>query len=490
MINRLLANAFGVLVLLFLLSTSVYSQPKVGDITCLFTDQQGKQETNCNILFFYRGPASYPQITTTDNKTFTISGQTYTSGTPVEAELTYAYNEKPPSAVATVDHRFVNVTPQKTYLEVFTLHNQKETHVATVPLSSDTYSFELSFPTYEQQVERYVIRTVIEGSFEQSFEKSGTTFEYEAHFTNGSVRPVEVISLASQNGTDKNSMTSSNWASEFGSGFLNGVKTTIVGFFGAIGDVFNGLFGGVKLIGNGLIAGLAGIESLFNGKSFAENYDKLNIFGEAGVNASSLAKGAIIVGTTAVLIGAGVLLAPYVGAVLATAIIGGSAIVLSNSVGIAVEMQQGATFGEAFKSTACGKADASFAYCSGNIGGQIVTGEALSFGIAKGAGFIDDVAKVQLVNKAFNKLENKIVNQIKNRGWTNELIEDTIMNPKETRSVRDTRNRKDGGRNNDPATAYINEDGSYVIINDKTGDIVQVSDRNKPDWKKPWEVEQ
>lgn len=37
------------------------------------------------------------------------------------------------------------------------------------------------------------------------------------------------------------------------------------------------------------------------------------------------------------------------------------------------------------------------------------------------------------------------------------------------------------------ATAYINKDGSYVVRNNKTGDIVQISNRNNPNWKAPWD---
>jgi RHS repeat-associated protein len=43
------------------------------------------------------------------------------------------------------------------------------------------------------------------------------------------------------------------------------------------------------------------------------------------------------------------------------------------------------------------------------------------------------------------------------------------------------------GRMNDPATAYYSREGGYVVRNDRTGDIVQVSDRNDPDWVAPWD---
>jgi filamentous hemagglutinin len=53
-------------------------------------------------------------------------------------------------------------------------------------------------------------------------------------------------------------------------------------------------------------------------------------------------------------------------------------------------------------------------------------------------------------------------------------------------STRDIRHLADGSQMNAPATAYINEDGSYVVRNDQTGEIVQVSDRNNPNWKSPF----
>jgi Colicin E5 ribonuclease domain len=82
---------------------------------------------------------------------------------------------------------------------------------------------------------------------------------------------------------------------------------------------------------------------------------------------------------------------------------------------------------------------------------------------------------------------SKIVKQMSKRGWTRESVEETIMNPHRTARTRDTRWRPDQTRNDDPATAYINEDGSYVVRNDETGDIVQTSDKRKPDWRYPFD---
>ncbi len=81
---------------------------------------------------------------------------------------------------------------------------------------------------------------------------------------------------------------------------------------------------------------------------------------------------------------------------------------------------------------------------------------------------------------------SKIQRQMGKRGWTDSEVEDTITNPARTVPTRDTRHLPGGGRMDDPATAYMRSDGSYVVRNDKTGDVVQVSNRNDPNWKSPW----
>lgn len=81
----------------------------------------------------------------------------------------------------------------------------------------------------------------------------------------------------------------------------------------------------------------------------------------------------------------------------------------------------------------------------------------------------------------------KIQKQMGKRGWSQTDIDDTIKNPSRTVQTTDTRWNPDGTKNNDPATAYYDADGNYVIRNDRTGDIVQVSDKNDPNWKAPWD---
>ena len=126
-------------------------------------------------------------------------------------------------------------------------------------------------------------------------------------------------------------------------------------------------------------------------------------------------------------------------------------------------------------------------------------------GVLAGVGFIpgsgDAVKKIgQGLRKLFrggnNAIEvttsfgKKIERQMGRRGWSQEDVAGTISKPFDTKSLRDTRHLPDGTQMDDAATAYIREDGSYVIRNDKTGDVVQVSNRNDPNWRAPWDEEQ
>lgn len=84
----------------------------------------------------------------------------------------------------------------------------------------------------------------------------------------------------------------------------------------------------------------------------------------------------------------------------------------------------------------------------------------------------------------------KIGKQMGKRGWTEETIQETLDNPVRTVKTRDTRWLPDAdGPLDDPATAYYASDGSYVVRNDKTGVITQISNKNDPNWIAPWDVE-
>ncbi|PLR85757.1 colicin E5-related ribonuclease, partial [Bacillus sp. V33-4] len=89
-------------------------------------------------------------------------------------------------------------------------------------------------------------------------------------------------------------------------------------------------------------------------------------------------------------------------------------------------------------------------------------------------------------NKTNFSYTSKIAKQMKKRGWDDDSINNTINSPSRTVITRDTR-WTNNGKMDDPATAYIRNDGSYVVRNDRTGDIVQVSDRFDPNWASPWD---
>lgn len=75
----------------------------------------------------------------------------------------------------------------------------------------------------------------------------------------------------------------------------------------------------------------------------------------------------------------------------------------------------------------------------------------------------------------------KITKQMGPRGWTQDSISETVKNPADTHSVWDyTTGDKQ------PATAYVRRGDGYVVVNDTTNEIVQVSDLNNSNWKPVW----
>ena len=61
------------------------------------------------------------------------------------------------------------------------------------------------------------------------------------------------------------------------------------------------------------------------------------------------------------------------------------------------------------------------------------------------------------------------------RGWTEESIEKTVEKPY---AASEATNKATGG----DATAYFNKDGTYVVKDNQTNQIIQASDKNKPNW--------
>jgi len=85
---------------------------------------------------------------------------------------------------------------------------------------------------------------------------------------------------------------------------------------------------------------------------------------------------------------------------------------------------------------------------------------------------------------------SKIEGQLAKRGWTKRLVQSAIDDPARAVATRDTRYLPGGTRLNDPATAYYSRRGGYVVRNERTGDIVQISDRTDVTWTAPWDSPQ
>jgi RHS repeat-associated protein len=75
------------------------------------------------------------------------------------------------------------------------------------------------------------------------------------------------------------------------------------------------------------------------------------------------------------------------------------------------------------------------------------------------------------------KIDDKIAGQLGDRGWTEEGVRELTKTEPSGTSVDNT-----GGRN-EPATVYGTKDGGHVVVNDKTGNVTQVSDKQDSGWK-------
>lgn len=99
---------------------------------------------------------------------------------------------------------------------------------------------------------------------------------------------------------------------------------------------------------------------------------------------------------------------------------------------------------------------------------------------------------VELLKKCFVKPKDSNFGKHPNqsdaakRGWSKKDIDDAINSPDKTVPTKDIRNNPETGqRNNDPATAYY-RGNDYVVRNDNTGQIVQISNKAATDWKVPF----
>ena len=71
------------------------------------------------------------------------------------------------------------------------------------------------------------------------------------------------------------------------------------------------------------------------------------------------------------------------------------------------------------------------------------------------------------------KSTQKLTNQMNGRGWTEDLIRNTVDNPY---TIRTGINKATGNS----ATVFYTQQGSYIIVDDVTKAIVQISDNINP----------
>lgn len=86
--------------------------------------------------------------------------------------------------------------------------------------------------------------------------------------------------------------------------------------------------------------------------------------------------------------------------------------------------------------------------------------------------FFNFAAKTSSV---FSYITPKIIKQMLKRGWTKELIHKTVNQPFTTRLAS---NRATGNS----ATAFFQKDGSYIVKDDITNEVIQISNRLDPKW--------
>ena len=123
--------------------------------------------------------------------------------------------------------------------------------------------------------------------------------------------------------------------------------------------------------------------------------------------------------------------------------------------------------------------------------GGVVEGSLSGFGFHTINDFLDNLAKIDadrvfggeggtstikssdLVFGSSTKSTQKLMNQMNGRGWTEDLIRNTVENPY---TIRTSINKATGNS----ATVFYTQQGSYVIVDDVTKAIVQISDNINP----------
>lgn len=77
-------------------------------------------------------------------------------------------------------------------------------------------------------------------------------------------------------------------------------------------------------------------------------------------------------------------------------------------------------------------------------------------------------------------LNSRKASQAIKRGWTGNDVQAVLDNPAETQAGIDA-------STGNSATVYYREDGRYVVCNDITGNVFQVSDTRDANWIDPFD---
>jgi filamentous hemagglutinin len=80
-------------------------------------------------------------------------------------------------------------------------------------------------------------------------------------------------------------------------------------------------------------------------------------------------------------------------------------------------------------------------------------------------------------------IDNKIGSQLEARGWTEQEVQAVVKQGPvgTTMDSRSAAKTPDGLPRNDPASVYGSKEG-YIVVNDRTGEVVQVSNKDDPSW--------
>ena len=86
-----------------------------------------------------------------------------------------------------------------------------------------------------------------------------------------------------------------------------------------------------------------------------------------------------------------------------------------------------------------------------------------------------EVNEREIVYGSETKSSAKLFRQMQNRGWSFSDVEEVVRRPFTTRQ---SINKATGN----PATVFYNRDGTYIIVDDVTNALVQISDKYDPNW--------